>query len=456
MEQFIQIVEKVNNTLNNFIWGPVMIILLLGTGIYFSIRTNFLQIRKFGFIMRKTFLSIFKKKEISDGKSISPFQALTTALAATVGTGNIIGVATAISIGGPGAIFWLWVCAFFGMLTKYAEVTLAIKYREKNSKGEWVGGPMYYIQNGLHIKWLSIIFCIFGFLASFGIGNMTQVNAISTAMLNSLNIPTMVTGLVLAGLTALVILGGVKRIAQATEKVVPFMSLFYILAALIVIIVNIKNIPATFGSIFKYAFQPTAQIGGFAGATLMLTIQKGMSRGIFSNEAGLGSAPIAHAIADTDHPVSQAMWGIFEVFVDSIIVCTLTGLVIISSGVWSNGTDGSDLAIAAFSTGIGSIAPIIISVSIFFFAFSTIISWSYYGEKCLEYIAGTSKYNIIYKLIFIVIIVVGAVTEAKLVWNISDTLNGFMAIPNLIALLALSGVVIKLTKEYFNDPQRLK
>lgn len=449
MSQFLISIENLNKIVNNIIWGPIMLLLLLGTGIYFTIRTNFLQIRKFNFMLYKTIFSIFKKPTNSNNKSITPFQALTTALAGTIGTGNIVGTATAIAIGGPGSLFWIVFSSFFGMMTKYAEILLSIKYRKMKTDGTYLGGPMYYIQDGLKSKWLAILFSIFGLLASFGIGNIAQINSISTSMYNSMQINPLYTGIIIAILVSFVIIGDAKRIAKTTEKIVPFMACFYIIITIIVLITNNQKILSSILLVFRSAFSETAAIGGFVGSSLILTIKNGISKGVFTNEAGLGSSPIAHAMADTDHPVSQAMWGIFEVFVDTIVICSCTGLAIISSDKWSSGLLGADLAISAFSVGLGNFAPYAISFSILFFAFSTLLGWSFYGEKCLEYIVKTNKFNFIYKLLFVCIIVIGATTDLKLVWDISDTLNGFMAIPNLIAVLSLSNIIVKTTRDYF-------
>ncbi len=449
MSQFLLSIENLNKIINSIIWGPLMLILLLGTGIYFTIRTNFLQIRKFKLMLNKTIFSIFKKTENKNKKSITPFQALTTALAGTIGTGNIVGTATAIAIGGPGSLFWIVASSFFGMMTKYAEILLSIKYRKIKMDGTILGGPMYYIQDGLKSRWLAVSFSVFGLLASFGIGNIAQINSISTSMYNSLHINPLYTGIIVSILVSLVIIGDAKRIAKTTEKIIPFMACFYIVITITVLITNYKNLLNSIVLVFTSAFNETAAIGGFVGSSLILTIKNGISKGVFTNEAGLGSSPIAHAIAETDHPVSQAMWGIFEVFVDTIVLCTITGLAIISSGKWTSGLLGADLAISAFSVGLGNFAPYAISFSILFFAFSSLIGWSFYGERCLEYIVKTNKFNVIYKLLFTCIIVIGATTDLKLVWDISDTLNGFMAIPNLVAILALSNIVVKTTKDYF-------
>ena len=444
----MEMILKVNGIINDFVWGPVMIVLLIGTGLYFTVCTGFFQFRKLGYVFKNTIGTLFQgKKAVAEG-AVSPFQALSTALAGTIGTGNIVGVATAIGTGGPGAIFWMWISALVGMMTKYSEVVLSVRFRDKTSKGEWKGGPMYYIQNGLHQKWLAVIFAVFAFLASFGIGNMTQGNSIATSMNTTFGVPPLATGIVLALLIGFVIIGGVKRIGAITEKIVPFMSLFYIVCAVAVLVINAKEILPAFGLIFSSAFQPSAAFGGFLGAGVMKAIQLGMARGIFSNEAGLGSAPIAHAAADTEHPVQQGLWGVFEVFADTIVVCTCTALVLLTSGQWASGLEGADMTMAAFAQALPGVGNIMVAVALFFFAFSTMLGWSYYGEKCFEYLFG-EKRVMLYRLFFVLVAVVGTVTELKVVWDISDTLNGLMAIPNLIGLLGLSGVVFKLTKEYF-------
>lgn len=446
---FVNTIKSINGTINGLVWGPYMLILLVGTGIYFTFRTNFLQIVKFGYTMKETLMKILEKPEESEEGDITPFQALATALAATIGTGNIAGVATAIAIGGPGAVFWMWVSAFFGMMTKFAEVVLAIKYREKNAEGNWVGGPMYYIQNGLGLKWLAVVFSVFGALAAFGIGNMVQSNSVAAA-LAQYSIPPLATGIALAVGAGLVILGGIKRIASFTEKLVPFMAVFYIVGAVAILVLNASGIPTAFALIFKHAFTPTSAVGGFAGAVVMTSMRYGVARGVFSNEAGLGSAPIAHAAARTDHPVRQGLWGIFEVFADTIVICTLTALTIISTGVWNSGATGAALTTAAFNHGLPGPGGVIVAIGILLFAFSTILSWAYYGEKCAEHLLG-SGVNKFYRIIWLPLIVVGSVANLELVWDIADTLNGLMAIPNLIGLLGLSGVVISLTKEFFTN-----
>jgi AGCS family alanine or glycine:cation symporter len=441
---------EINGIINGFVWGPPMLILLVGTGIYLTFRTNFFSITKMGYIMKNTLMKMFAKSEGGEGE-ITAFQAVATALAATVGTGNIAGVATAIALGGPGAIFWMWVAALFGMTTKYAEVVLAIKYREQTDDGRFVGGPMYYITNGLNMKWLAYIFAFFGAVAAFGIGNMVQSNSIAESLLVTFGMNKLLTGLILAIAAAVVVIGGIKKIGAVTEKLVPFMAAFYILGGLVIIIINAAHIPEALRQIFGTAFTGTAAIGGFAGSTLKIAMTRGVARGVFTNEAGLGSAPIAHAAATTDHPVRQGLWGVFEVFVDTIVICSITALSILTTGVWQNGGTGAALTTEAFSHGLpGSWGGIIVSIGILLFAFSTILGWEYYGERCAEYLFGP-KVNMIYRILWIPFIVLGAVGGLEQLWDLADTMNGLMAIPNLIGLVGLSGVVIKLTKEFFSN-----
>ena len=440
---------EINGIINGFVWGPPMLILLVGTGIYLSLRTNFFSITKLGYIMKNTLLKIFDKSSGGEGE-ISAFQAVSTALAATVGTGNIAGVATAIALGGPGAIFWMWVAAIFGMTTKYAEVVLAINYREKTEDGRFVGGPMYYITNGLNLKWLAYIFAFFGAVAAFGIGNMVQSNSIAESLFVTFGMSKLLTGIILAIAAAVVIVGGIKKIGAVTEKLVPFMAAFYILGGLLIIIINAARIPEAFGLIFSTAFTGTAAIGGFAGSTLKIAMTRGVARGVFTNEAGLGSAPIAHAAATTDHPVRQGLWGVFEVFVDTIVICSITALAILTTGVWRDGATGAALTTQAFSHGLpGTWGGIIVSIGILLFAFSTILGWEYYGERCAEYLFGP-KVNNIYRILWIPFIVLGAIGGLEQIWDLADTMNGLMAIPNLVGVVGLSGVVIKLTKEFFS------
>ena len=464
----LQIIETINTAVNNFIWGVPAMVCIFGVGLYLSIRTNFLQIRKFPYAIKTTLGRIFRKRDASDG-AITPFQAVCTALAATVGTGNIAGVAGAIAIGGPGAIFWMWVSALFGMCTKFAEVTLAVHYREINANGELVGGPMYYIKNGLGKKWnwLAYLFAAFGVLTVFGTGNATQVNTITTAINsallnynviseNAVSTSNLIIGIVIAILIAMILLGGIKRIGQVTEKLVPFMALLYILLGLGVILLNIQNVPSVFASIFRGAFQPSAVTGGIIGS-MFLSLKKGVSRGIFSNEAGLGTGSIAHACADTKKPVKQGMFGIFEVFTDTIVICTLTALVILCSGVpiAYGEAAGAELTISGFTSTYGSWISIFTAVAMCCFAFSTAIGWGLYGARCIEFLFSVKvikPFMVVYSLVAIL----GATANLGLMWNIAETFNGLMAIPNLIALFLLSGTVVKLTKEYFAGEGRGK
>ncbi len=433
---------------------------IIGVGLYLSIRTRFIQIRKFKYAMKTTIGRIFKKRDASDG-SITPFQAVCTALAATVGTGNIAGVAGAIAIGGPGAVFWMWISALLGMCTKFAEVTLAVHFRERNQEGDLVGGPMYYIKNGLGKKWqfLAILFSLFGVLTVFGTGNATQVNTITTAIDSALlnyNVCTsktipqinLILGIVIAVLVALVLLGGVKRIGKVTEKLVPFMALFYIALAIGVVILNIGNLPTVFASIFKGAFNPRSVTGGVVGS-IFICMKRGVSRGIFSNEAGLGTGSIAHACADTQKPVKQGFFGIFEVFTDTIVICTLTALVILCSGVTINygANAGAELTILGFTSTYGNWVSIFSAIAMCCFAFSTILGWGLYGARCIEFLF-SPKVIKPFMVVYALVAIVGATMDLGLIWGIADTFNGLMSIPNLIALFLLSGTVIKLVKEY--------
>ena len=455
----MELIVKTNGILNSFAWGPVMLVLLVSTGIFLTARTGCIQVRRFGYIMKHTIGSLFKKSDKDHGQNLSPFQAVTTALAGTVGTGNIAGVTGAIFVGGPGAVFWMWVSAFFGMCTKYAEIALAVKFREVDETGANHGGPMYYIEKGLgkNFKWLAVIFAILGGLACFGIGNIAQSSEISGAMNALFGLSPLATGIILAILVAVVIIGGVKRIGQVTSFLVPFMAIFYIVAGLVVIILRITDIPAVLVLIFKSAFSLKSVGGGIFGYAIMLAMRNGFARGVFSNEAGLGSAPMAHAASSTEEPAEQAMWGVFEVFVDTIVICTITSLAVILSGVLDTpgGLDAFSskgaAAAAAFNTILpGTIGGTIIQISLLFFALSTILGWSYYGECCWGYLTRNNKaVNMVFKVIFTLMCIVGATGSGTLMWDISDTLNGLMAIPNLVALLLLSGVVAASTKEYF-------
>ncbi len=454
-------IEAVNSAVNNFIWGVPAMICIIGVGLILSFRTRFIQIRKFPYAMKMTLGRMLKKKDATDG-TMTPFQAVCTALAATVGTGNIAGVAGAIAIGGPGAVFWMWISAMLGMCTKFSEVTLAVHFREKNDKGELVGGPMYYIKNGLskHWHWLAYLFSAFGVLTVFGTGNATQVNTITTAIDSALynyniissdsaSMVNLVIGIILAVLIALILIGGVKRIGKVAERLVPFMAVLYIILALGIVIINYRNVPAVFASIFKGAFTPASVTGGAVGS-FFLSMKKGVSRGIFSNEAGLGTGSIAHACADTSKPVKQGFFGIFEVFVDTIVICTLTALVILCSGVSVNygSAAGAELTISGFTATYGNWVSIFTAVAMCCFAFSTIIGWGLYGTRCIEFLFG-SKVNKPFMLVYSAVAIVGATMDLGLMWSIAETFNGLMAIPNLIAVFLLSGVVVKLVREYF-------
>ena len=467
-------INEIVNYLNGIAWGPWMLILLVGTGVYLSARVGFLQFAKFGYVMKNTLGKLFKKQTAGEGE-VTPFQALATALAATVGTGNIAGVTGAIAIGGPGAVFWMWISALFGMVTKYAEVVLAVRYRERNAKGDWVGGPMYYIKNGLGAKWnwLAVLFSLLGCLAAFGIGNMTQVNTIAGAINNAIDafggntaansfklfgqmVPfsSVIIGGIVAFIVALTLFGGVKRIGTVTERLVPVMAAIYIVCALCVVFTNLGSVGKVFAMIFQGAFNAEAALGGAFGITIMTTIQKGVGRGVFSNEAGLGSAPIAHAATSETDPVKQGLYGIFEVFMDTIVICTLTALTLLCGveagvGITWGQSAGAELIAASFATIFGGqIGSLIVAMGIGLFALTTILSWSLYGTRCFEFLFKGKGVGV-FQTVFVTVIVIGATLKLDLVWNIADTLNGFMAIPNLIALLGLSGVVIKLTKEHF-------
>ena len=460
-EKMLETIKQINDNVNSFVWGVPAMICIVSAGLLLSFRTRFLQFRKFGYTFRVTIGRMFHKKEASDG-SITPFQAVCTALAATVGTGNIAGVAGAIAIGGPGAVFWMWMSALLGMCTKFSEVTLAVHFREKNKDGDWVGGPMYYIKNGLgaNWRWLAVIFSALGVLTVFGTGNATQVNTITTAIdsalinyhiLNNdqLSMFNLIIGIIIAVLVALVLLGGIKRIGKVTEKLVPFMELLYLILAIGVILLHVDHIPSVFISIFKGAFSPSAFTGGVIGS-MFVSMKKGVSRGIFSNEAGLGTGSIAHAAADTSDPVKQGFFGIFEVFMDTIVICTMTALVILCSGIpiTYGAAAGAELTIQGFTSTYGNWVSIFTAVALCCFAFSTIIGWGLYGTRCIEFIFG-SKVNKPFMLVYSLVAILGATMDLGLLWSIADTFNGLMVIPNLIALLLLSGTVAKLVKDYF-------
>jgi AGCS family alanine or glycine:cation symporter len=435
------------NEASGIIWGPVMLVLLLGAGIYLTIGLKAMPWHKTG----TAFKLLWQGRKPEGEGDITPFQALMTALAATIGTGNIAGVATAIALGGPGAVFWMWITALVGMATKYSEAVLAVRYREIDDKGKHVGGPMYYIKNGLGKKWLWLgsAFALFGMLAGFGIGNMVQANSVADALSSTFQIKPWLTGIVMAALAAAVILGGINRIAVVAAKLVPLMAIAYIAGSAVVIFSNLGQVPAALGTIVSDAFTGTAATGGFAGAAVWAAIRFGVARGIFSNEAGLGSAPIAHAAARTNSPVHQGMIGMLGTFIDTIIVCTMTALVIVLTGAWTEGATGAALSAQAFNIGLPGIGSYIVTFGLVIFAFTTILGWSYYGERCAEYLFGT-KAILPYRLLWLVALPIGATEELNFIWLLADVLNGMMAIPNLIALLLLSPVVFKITRDYFS------
>ena len=439
--------ESLLGQIGALVWGPPMLIFLVGTGLWLTIALRGIQFRK---MWHSLYLALVKRKEETDEPGdITHFQALMTALSATVGTGNIAGVATAIAAGGPGALFWMWLTGLVGMATKYSEAVLAVKYRNVAEDGAMSGGPMYYISKGLGLKWLGTLFAIFAAVAAFGIGNMVQSNSVADAVNATFNVPSYVTGIILMVLTAVVILGGIKNIGKVTGLLVPIMIGFYVSGALIILIINITEIPAAFMLIFKQAFTPTAASGGFLGAGVMMAIRMGVARGVFSNESGLGSAPIAAAAAQTKHPVTQALVSMTQTFIDTIIVCTLTGLVLITTGAWNSGETGARLTTIAFQSGFPG-GAYVVTIGLMLFAYSTILGWSYYGEKSIEYLFG-EKSVMPYRIVFVIFVGIGAVAKLNIVWAVADIFNALMAIPNLIGLLLLSPVIVKETKSYFES-----
>jgi len=436
---------EILSSLSGFVWGLPLIVLLLGTGIYLTIILRGIQFRA---LLPALYLALIKRKDDGDPEGdISQFQALMTALSATVGVGNIAGVATAIAVGGPGALFWMWVTGLLGMATKYSEAVLAVKYRETDKLGTMSGGPMYYISKGLGLKWLGMLFAVFASIAAFGIGNMVQSNSVADALGEAFGIPLWITGAVLCLGTGLVIVGGIKSIARATSAIVPIMIALYLSGSILLLIIYWKNIPHAFHLIFYYAFTPAAAAGGFLGATISQTVRMGVARGIFSNESGLGSSPIAAAAAKTNNPVGQGLVSMTQTFIDTIVVCTFTGLVILSSGVWSDGDTGAGLSATAFESGVPLFGAEIVAVSLAFFAYSTLLGWSYYGEKAIEYIFN-EKAVIPYRVLFTALVFVGAVVKLDLVWTFADVMNGLMAFPNLVGLLGLSRIVAEETRKY--------
>lgn len=432
---------------NGFVWGPVMLVLILGTGLYLTLGLRFLPVR----LIPEGFKLIWQgRKEDKQEGEISPFNALMTSLSATIGTGNIAGVATAIFMGGPGAMFWMWVAALLGMATKYAEAVLAVKYREKDEDGNHVGGPMFYIKNGLgdNWKWLAFAFALFASIAGFGIGNTIQANSVSDVLEASFGIPELYSGIALAILVGLVLIGGIKRIAHVAGAVVPFMALAYFTAGVIIIAINITEIPAAIGTIVTAAFTPTAAMGGFAGASVWAALQFGVARGIFSNEAGLGSAPIAHAAAKTDSAVRQGLVAMMGTFIDTIVICSITGLAIVVTGAYTSGESGAALSMLAFSKALPYVGEYVVTLGLIVFAFTTLVGWSFYGEKSVYYIFG-QKAIIPFRVLWVLVIPFGSMMDLKFIWLLADTLNALMAIPNLIAIALLSPVIFMLTKEYF-------
>jgi len=460
MNNILNTVNDVLISINAIVWGPIMLVLLIGTGLFLSIKTRFMQFTKFGYMMKNTIGSLFNKSQHGkDASGVSPFQAVATAMAGTIGTGSIAGIATAIVSGGPGAVFWMWISALVGMVTKYSEIVLSLKFREKNHNNQWTGGPMYYIRNGLKLKWLAVVFAVFAMFACLGTGNATQSNSIAIALDSTLHIESWITGLVLTTIVAAIILGGMRRIATVNEKLVPFMAIIFVLCALVALAINITKVPAAFALIFREAFNFRSAAGGVAGYSIMTAMQFGFSKGVFSNEAGLGSAPIAHAASSTKDPAAQGLWGMFEVFFTTIIICTLSALVILTTGLWNTGTyEGSALSIASFNAILPGVGNVGITLSTVFFALSTILGWAYYGEVAISYLSKNSKSAVmVYRLVYVAMVFIGAVGSLDLIWRFSEVMNGLMAIPNLIGIFGLYKVVQNITKEHFaNTPKQIR
>lgn len=441
--------ESIIKQISDFIWGLPLLILLVGTGIWLTIILRGIQFRKLWYAL---YLGLIKRKEATDQPGdITHFQALMTALSATVGTGNIAGVATAVAAGGPGALFWMWITGLFGMATKYAEAVLAVHYREQDEFGTMSGGPMYYISKGLGWKWLGTLFALFASIAAFGIGNMVQSNSVADVLQSSFHVPYSITGIILMVATALVILGGIRSIGKVTGILVPVMILFYMGGGLLILLLYINQLPNAIALVFTKAFSPTAAAGGFLGATIQQTIRMGVARGVFSNESGLGSAPIAAAAAQTKHPVTQALVSMTQTFIDTIVVCSITGLILIVTGTWNSGETGATLTSIAFNSGLpGQVGHIIVAVGLVLFAYSTILGWSYYGEKSIEYLLGAKAVKP-YRYAFVIFVGIGAISKLELVWSLADVFNGLMAFPNLIGLIGLSSVLVKVTNDYFKN-----
>ncbi|MEW6623594.1 MAG: sodium:alanine symporter family protein [Bacillota bacterium] len=446
----MEAIMNFNDWLNGIVWGPPFMVLLIGTGLFLTIRLGLFQFTHFGFAWKQTFGRFFAKTKEEEGGAITSFQAVSSAMAATVGVGNIAGVSTALFLGGPGAIFWMWMSALVGMATKFGEATLGVKYREIDANGNVRGGVMYYIEKGLgpQWKWLAVLYAFFAGVAAFGIGNMVQANTMAHALNTGFNVPTYATGILAVIVVGAVTLGGIKRIGATAEKIVPFMCVVYVLAALFILITHIDKVPGAFGDIFYYAFNPYAATGGMAGAAVAQAMRYGIARGIFSNEAGLGSASIAHAQAKNT-PVRQGMWGVMEVFIDTIVVCTMTALVVLVTGVLPEGVTGAALASAAFTKGLPGPGGYIVLIGLALFAYTTMLTWCFYGEKSFEYLFG-SKVVVPYRIVFLGFLFVGAIGGLTFIWDVADTLNGLMAAPNLIALLVLSGVLLKEKNGYLS------
>ena len=443
----MELINNLLNELNGIVWGPVMLVLILGTGLFLISGLRFMPLRHIGYGFRMLWAG---RKETGEG-DIAPFKALMTSLAATIGTGNIAGVATAIFLGGPGALFWMWCTALVGMATKYAEAVLAVHYREIDTQGNHIGGPMFYIKNGLkkHWAWLGTAFAIFGALAGFGIGNTIQANSVADALNSKFGISHLLTGLVIAALVGMVLIGGIKRIADVAGKLVPFMAIAYLAAGLVVLALYASEIPDALSLIITHAFTPVAATGGFAGAAVWAAIRFGVARGIFSNEAGLGSAPIAHAAAATDSPVRQGTIAMLGTFIDTLVLCTITGLVIVVTGAWTSGETGATLSSLAFETALPGVGGYVVTFGLSVFAFTTLLGWSFYGEKCVEYLFGVRSI-VPFRVLWVIAIPIGATAKLSFIWLLADTLNALMALPNLIALILLSPLVFKLTREYFS------
>ena len=444
----LESIAEYNTRLNGYVWGTPMIVLLMGTGVLLTVLTGAVQFRYLGLALKEVLGKLTQRG--AGAGDVSPFQAVSTALASTVGVGNVAGVATALTLGGPGALFWLWISGVLGMCTKFAEIVVALHYREPDATGTMRGGAMYTLRKGLGLPWLGTIFALLTAMAAFGIGNMVQANSVADSLRSSFGISPAITGLVLAAVTAMVILGGIKRIGEVTQVLVPFMSVLYLGGGLIIILFHIADVPAAIRLVLEGAFSGTAATGGFAGASVGLALRFGIARGLFSNEAGLGSAPMVHSAAQTDHPARQGLYGIFEVFVDTVLVCSVTGLAILVTDSWQSGLTGAALSGEAFRLGLpGGFGNIIVTSSLLLFSFSTVIGWSYYGETGIVYLLGT-RAALPYRLLWLVFIYLGATGSLQLIWNISDTLNGLMAVPNLVSVLFSIPVLLKLKKEFFN------